>query len=163
MTLLEIFDSDVDIEWKELGWGARGEYTHDGLPFVIELRKIALPELKGQRVAEVSFYRDDIAGDAAFGPTNQTPAPFVVYAAPMSALSSRGADWDAFYFSAEQRHGPGDTAEKRSHIYRALAHRAARRSGMTEYERGSPGREEFLVSTVVPSGGSWVDRSGAEV
>ena len=163
MTLLEIFDSNVDIRWKELGWGARGEYTHDDLPFVIELRKIALPELKGQRVAEVTFYRADITSDAAFSTTNQTPAPFAVYAAPMSALSSRSADWDAFYFSAERRHGPGDTAEKRSRIYRALAHRAARRTGMTEYERGSSGREEFLVSITPPDGGNWIDRNGGEV
>lgn len=149
--LFEAFDSRVDIKWQGHGSGEYGVFALDDKIYQIDLSKTLVPHLKTKNAVEVSFHRAAMEKEKSFSSTNDITAPTAVYGTVANALTDRFNKYDAFYFTAEERHSKNeDQYEKKARLYRILADRLSKRSGGTLYVSKSQGRTEYLISKIEP-------------
>ena len=110
-----------------------------------------IPELKGKRTATVSFAEQQEADvEKAFSTTGKMGrASHYVYSIVANALSDKFQDYDAYYFSALERHS-GDASEldSKAKIYLHYANIVAKRHGVRVYEDRSNYGKAFLISKI---------------
>jgi hypothetical protein len=144
MKLQEIDNTSLDFPVSRHGDFLLGVFTYEGKPYVLQLhvRPLQFEELRGLRTAEVSFFRHDIQGDKSYATVDDLDAaPFKVYSVITNRLVDLSADFDAFYFSAEQRHSDDvQQFQKKVRIYRYMSDLFQKRTGWWYYEADNPFR-----------------------
>jgi hypothetical protein len=150
MKLDEIGDSSYDFPMERDGKFLMGAFTFEGKPYTLQLedRPLPFPELAYLKTAEVSFFRNDIRGDASFATTGDLDSiPVKVYSVITNRLVDVSANYSAFYFLAERRHSESDTQyTKKQRIYDFMTTQFQRRTGWWYYESSNP--FEVLVSRI---------------
>jgi hypothetical protein len=144
MKLQEIGNTELDFHLERQGRFLLGKFEFESKPYVlqVEQKPLAIPELRHLRAAEISFFRDDKAGAAAFSTTADLhDIPFKVYSVITNRLVKLSSDFAAFYFSAEARHSSdGGQLLKKERIYRYMADVFQKRTGWKCYEAEKPFR-----------------------
>lgn len=151
MLLWEIFDTELDIEWKQSGRFVLGPFIWDDKKYTIQIenKPLDFPELKGKKTAEISFFRSDKEGEAAFSTSSDTSFPIRVYGVSANALIKKYEEYDAFYFIAEKRHSKNEKEFKiKTDVYDLISDRLAKRIGAKLYDYRTPVSNEYLVSRI---------------
>lgn len=143
--LFEIFDSRLDVEWKDvLGGGAAAGFKVGDVNYVVQL--MPGPVLvRNLKVLEVSFFIYAVKGDEAFKSSGASTNPTAVYGVVANALIDRlpTENCDAVFFSAERRHATDEEQHKaKVRLYAFAAKQIAKKLGWQLYEDDN----EFLLT-----------------
>lgn len=151
MLLWEIFDTELDIEWKKSGIFDLGPFVWDDKKYIIQIenKQLDFPELIKKRTAEISFFRSDKEGEVAFSTSNDTSFPIRVYGVVANALTKKVSNYDAFYFSAEKRHSKNEKEFKiKTDVYDLISDRIAKNVGMKLYIHLDADKNRYLISRI---------------
>lgn len=154
MKILEIFDTNIDVEWQQNGRFELAAFTC-GEDYVIQIEKRKIhgfQELKNAKTAEVSFFRKDIKdADATFTTAKQVlDVPVRIYGIVLNAISGKMDEYDAFIFTAEAKHSNTQCEyDSKKNIYSAIADKIAKKmTGITYYERETNYSGEYLITKI---------------
>lgn len=151
MQLDEIFDTEQDLIWQHQGRFELTTFNIGNVNYTIQIEKkhmAKVPELKGKKTAEVSFFTDASDTKVAHSTTNQMRhVATTVYGVVFNALEKKFQEYDAFYFVARPEHSQNEEQlGKKSDIYLTLANSVATRSNVRVYDQKSNYGNAFLVS-----------------
>lgn len=156
MHLQEIFDTEADIVWQQQGRFELAEFVINDIKYIIQIEKkpispLKLPELKGKKTAEVSFFvADKKSLDQAYSTTHNigNAAPKVL-SVVFHALLEKFKEYDAFYYILRPQHSDSkEQLETKRGIYLTLANNLATHSNLRVYDQRSNYGNAFLVSKI---------------
>jgi len=154
MLFSEIFNHQVELKWQKTGRYEMCEFTINDHTYQVQVEKkplnFHLQELKGKITAEVSFFRQDLAGEDAFTTTNKTKTSSPkIYCAVANGLREKFKNYDAFYFIAEKLHSKtSEEFQSKKKIYFVMADNIRRTNGTYFYELESASKVEFLITKI---------------
>jgi len=154
MLLKEIGDTKRNLQWQKHGNFELSSFTENDEEYQIQIEKkpiFKIPELKGKKVAEVSFFlKNEDDSEKSFSTVKSKNPAFKVYSIVANSLLEKLNEYDAFYFLAERRHSSEseEEYETKKEIYRFFADKVKRVNGRRYYEKEDYTGHIYLVSSI---------------